>query len=93
MEIFHIANKKMCSTQLRSRTTVRLSLGMKQASNRFKLNRSFESQPEMSKKPRKASVWYKMPSYFFAFVAEGKKMVHAELVIKTLYQIMQQATE
>lgn len=33
----------------------------------------------MSKKPRKASVWYKMPLYFFAFVAEEKKIVYAEL--------------
>lgn len=32
----------------------------------------------MSKKPRKASVWYKMPPHFFEFVSEEKKIVHAE---------------
>lgn len=68
------------------------SPALKQTCNSFKINGRFESDPEISKKPRKASVWYKMPSYFFAFAAEEKRsscwILRSRVCIKG--QIMQQ---
>lgn len=46
----------------------------------------------MSEKPRNAFVWYKMPSYFFAFIAEEKKKFMLNFVIKTLYRRLDNAT-
>lgn len=56
LEIFHMVNKKLCSTKFRNRTTVKLSVGLKQASNRFKGKGSFESVPEISKKVKKKNI-------------------------------------
>lgn len=91
MEIFHISGKDLLHSlgvELQS------SPALKQTYNSFKINGSFESNPEISKKPRKASAWYKMPSYFFAFVAEEKRsswwILRSGVCIKG--QIMQQGS-
>lgn len=70
MEIFHISGKHSLHSL---GVGLQSSPELKQTCNSFKINWSFESDPEISKKPRKASVWYKMPSYFFAFVGEKKR--------------------
>lgn len=76
VEIFHISGKHLLHSL---GVGLQSSPALKKTCNSFKIKGSFESDPEISKEPRKASVWYKMPSYFFAFVAgEKRKEVHAE---------------